>query len=70
WVLGGAVKGGRIAGRQVAVTQANLFQDRDWPVLTDYRSLLGGLLRKAYGLSQAQLAEIFPQAAPTDLALL
>src|SRR5580693_1989126 len=29
WVLGGSVKGGRMAGRQIAVTQANLFQDRD-----------------------------------------
>src|SRR5476651_1787507 len=69
WVLGGGVKGGRIAGPQVAMTRANLFQDRDWPVLTDYRALIGGVLRKSYGLSQAQLAQIFPQAAPADLAL-
>jgi uncharacterized protein (DUF1501 family) len=69
WVLGGGVKGGRVAGPQVAVTQANLFQDRDWPVLTDYRALIGGVLRKSYGLSQTQLAQIFPQAAPADLAL-
>jgi len=69
WVLGGGVKGGRIAGPQVAVTQANLFQDRDWPVLTDYRSLIGGVLRRSYGLSQAQLAQIFPAAQPADLAL-
>ncbi len=69
WVLGGAVRGGRIAGPQVAMTQANLFQDRDWPVLTDYRSLIGGLLRKGYGLSQTQLMQIFPAAQPADLAL-
>ena len=69
WVLGGGVKGGRIAGPQVAVTQANLFQDRDWPVLTDYRGLIGGVLRRSYGLSQAQLAQIFPAAQPADLAL-
>jgi uncharacterized protein (DUF1501 family) len=70
WVLGGGVKGGRIAGPQVAVTQANLFQDRDWPVLTDYRALIGGVLRKSYGLSQTQLAQIFPQASSADLALI
>jgi len=70
WVLGGGVKGGRIAGPQVAVTQANLFQDRDWPVLTDYRALIGGVLRKNYGLSQTQLAQIFPSAQPADLALI
>jgi len=69
WVLGGAVRGGRIAGPQVAMTQANLFQDRDWPGLTDDRSLIGGLLRKGYGLSQTQLMQIFPAAQPADLAL-
>jgi uncharacterized protein (DUF1501 family) len=69
WVMGGGVKGGRIAGPQVAVTQASLFQDRDWPVLTDYRALIGGVLQKSYGLSQAQLAQIFPSAQPTDLGL-
>ena len=47
WVLGGGIRGGRLAGRQIAVTQANLFQDRDFPVLNDYRSLIGGVLKKA-----------------------
>ena len=69
WVLGGGIKGGRIAGRQVAVTQANLFQDRDWPVLNDYRALIGGVLQKSYGLAPAQLDRIFPSVAPSDLSL-
>ncbi|HWY66646.1 MAG TPA: DUF1501 domain-containing protein, partial [Rhizomicrobium sp.] len=69
WVLGGSVRGGRVAGPQVAVSHASLFQDRDLPVLTDYRALIGGVLGKSYGLRQAQLTEIFPQATPADLAL-
>jgi uncharacterized protein (DUF1501 family) len=69
WVLGGAVRGGRVAGPQVAVTQANLFQNRDWPVLTDYRALIGGVLGKSYGLNQTQLTQIFPSAQPADLQL-
>jgi uncharacterized protein (DUF1501 family) len=69
WVLGGGVRGGRVAGPQVRVNQANLFQDRDWPVLTDYRALIGGVLRKSHGLNQAQLARIFPQVQPADLEL-
>jgi uncharacterized protein (DUF1501 family) len=69
WVLGGGVRGGIIAGKQVTVTETNLFQDRDWPVLTDYRSLIGGVLRKSYGLSQIQLNMVFPGAQPVDLAL-
>ena len=70
WVLGGKVRGGRIAGRQVEVSQATLFQNRDWPVLNDYRGLIGGLVRKTYGLNSDQLETIFPSAAPDDLALI
>jgi uncharacterized protein (DUF1501 family) len=69
WVMGGGVKGGRIAGEQIRVEQANLFQNRDYPVLTDYRALLGGLLRRMYGLNAAQLERVFPKALPKDLAL-
>jgi uncharacterized protein (DUF1501 family) len=69
-VLGGGIRGGQVTGRQVAITQANLFQDRDLPVLNDYRSLIGGVLQKAYGLSQAQVATVFPSATPQDLALI
>ena len=69
WVLGGDIHGGRIAGRQIAVAQANLFQDRDYPVLNDYRSLIGGLLKKAYGLGNDQLAQVFPAVEPTDFSL-
>ncbi|HWY60580.1 MAG TPA: DUF1501 domain-containing protein [Rhizomicrobium sp.] len=69
WVMGGGIRGGQIAGRQMAVTQANLFQNRDWPVLNDYRSLIGGVLQKSYGLQPAQVTEIFPSAQPLDLSL-
>ena len=70
WVLGGGIKGGRIAGEQVAVDQAHLFQDRDYPVLTDYRALLGGLFQRMYGLDQGGLQRIFAAAPPRDLELL
>ena len=70
WVMGGAVNGGRLAGSQVAVTEANLFQNRDYPVLNDYRSLIGGVLQKSYGLESAQLTDIFPAAQPADLSLI
>ncbi|WP_375462607.1 DUF1501 domain-containing protein [uncultured Methylobacterium sp.] len=70
WVLGGGVRGGRIAGRQVAADEANLCQNRDHPVLTDYRALLAGLLRRLYGLDQPSLRRIFADAEPADLALI
>jgi len=70
WVLGGGIKGGRIAGDQVAVDQAHLFQNRDYPVLNDYRALLGGLFQRMYGLDQNGLRQVFPSVQPKDLALL
>ncbi len=70
WVLGGAINGGIIAGEQQHVSRSTLFQDRDYPVLNDYRALLGGLYRSLWGLSADQCARVFPQAAPLDLKLI
>ena len=69
WVLGGAVKGGRIAGEQVEVKASTLFQNRDYPVLNEYRALFGGLARRMYGLSDAQLTTVFPGASARDIGL-
>jgi uncharacterized protein (DUF1501 family) len=70
WLLGGGLRGGQVAGEQLPVTAANLFQNRDYPVLNEYRSLLGGLLARQFGLSPAQLATVFPGAEPRDLGLI
>jgi uncharacterized protein (DUF1501 family) len=70
WVLGGAVKGGRMVGPQAPVTQSALNQNRDYPVLTDYRSLIGGVVQRAYGLTPARLDQVFPGAQPKDLGLI
>jgi len=70
WLLGGAVKGGRVVGPQAPVTQAGLNQNRDYPVLTDYRSLIGGVAKRAYGLTPASLDQVFPGAQPQDLGLI
>ncbi|HEX7814510.1 DUF1501 domain-containing protein [Dyella sp.] len=69
WVLGGKVNGGRIAGEQVAVNQQSLLQNRDYPVLTNYRDMLGGMLAKTWGLSGSQLQTVFPGAKPKNLGL-
>jgi len=69
WVMGGGINGGRIAGEQVKVEQARLFQNRDYPVLTDYRALFAGLLQRIYGLDAASLARVFAGAKPVELGL-
>lgn len=69
WVLGGGVHGGKIAGEQIVLSETTLNQNRDWPVLTDYRSLLGGIFRHVWSLTPAELGQVFPGAKPVDLQL-
>ena len=70
WVLGGGIKGGRIVGEQLRVSAGTLFQQRDYPVLNDYRAVLAGLFVRLWGLSGAQLDRVFPETAARDLQLL
>jgi uncharacterized protein (DUF1501 family) len=69
WVLGGSINGGRICGEQVPVDIANLFQNRDFQVLNDYRAVLGGLFAGMWGLSPQQVEQVFPDMAPKSLQL-
>jgi len=69
WMLGGAVRGGRVAGEQLRLERAALFQDRDYPVLNDYRALLGGVFGRLYNLSAGDLDRIFPGAKPLDVGI-
>ncbi|MPS96837.1 DUF1501 domain-containing protein [Comamonas sp.] len=72
WFLGGGLSsqaGGKVLGEQIEVTEKALFQNRDYPVLNEYRSLLGGLFARMYGLSASQLQQIFPASQPGRLQL-
>ena len=72
WLLGGSLSaqaGGRVVGEQMEVSEANLFQNRDYPVLNEYRSVLGGLFARMYGMTPAQVQQVFPQAVVKDLRL-
>jgi uncharacterized protein (DUF1501 family) len=69
WVLGGGVRGGRMVGPQVKLAAETLNQNRDLPVLTDYRSLIGGLVQRQFALGGNRLASVFPNARPVQLDL-
>ena len=69
WVMGGGINGGRIVGEQVKVEQATLFQNRDYPVLTDYRAMFAGLLQRMFGLETASVQRIFAGVHPAELGL-
>jgi uncharacterized protein (DUF1501 family) len=69
WVLGGGINGGRILGEQIKVEQPKLFQNRDYPVMTDYRSFFAGLFQRMYGLETPSVERIFASVHPTDLGI-
>jgi uncharacterized protein (DUF1501 family) len=69
WVMGGSIRGGRMVGEEVKVEQKSLLQNRDYPVLNEYRAVLGGVFRRIYGLQADRLAKVFPSVQPKDLAL-
>lgn len=59
WVLGGGINGGKVRGEQLRLEQPALFQNRDYPVLNEYRAMFGGLLARMYGLNAGQVEHIF-----------
>lgn len=69
WVLGGSVKGGRVLGEQMQLTPKSLFQNRDYPILNEYRSIFAGLFAEMYGLKHAQLDAIFAGVKAQRLGL-
>jgi hypothetical protein len=60
WVLGGTLRGGQVVGEQVPINAKTLFQNRDYPVLNEYRSVLGGVFKRLWGLNDKQLLDVFP----------
>ncbi len=70
WILGGGLRGGRIAGEQVAVERAKLLEDRDYRVLNDARDLHAGLFARLWGLRGDALDRVLPGSRPLDLRLL
>jgi uncharacterized protein (DUF1501 family) len=59
-LAGGSVSGGRMLGGFNGLAESSLNENRDLPVLIDWRSLLSESMRVTYGLSDSALDEIFP----------
>nr|WP_316644387.1 DUF1501 domain-containing protein [uncultured Roseateles sp.] len=64
FVLGGAVKGGRVLGDWPGLAKAQRFEGRDLRITTDLRALLKGVLADHLQIASAKLeAEVFPDSA-------
>ena len=58
FVMGGDVKGGKVYGRWPGLNEAQLNEGRNLVLTTDFRSVLGEILRKHLGVRD--LAPVFP----------
>lgn len=65
----GGINGGRILGEQVKIDLANLFQNRDYPVLTDYHAMFAWLCQRVFRLRAASVGRIFAGVHPAELGL-
>ena len=70
WIAGGGISGGKLAGEQTDLRQNTLFQNRDLPLLNDYRSVLSHVLSRMYGLNAAQLNTVFPGGSIKEYGIL
>ena len=65
FVMGGAVKGGRVISDWPGLKPANLFEGRDLAPTSDLRAVMKGVLHDHLGLAERVLAEqVFPDSAP------
>jgi uncharacterized protein (DUF1501 family) len=60
WIAGGKVNGGRVYGDWPGLADAQLYQNRDLAITTDYRHLLAMVLERHLRLPDAAMAKIFP----------
>jgi uncharacterized protein (DUF1501 family) len=64
WIIGGAVKGGRVIADWPGLKEADLYEDRDLKATTDLRAVLKGVLRDHLRVDERALAAtVFPGSA-------
>ena len=68
FVLGGAVRGGRIYGKWPGLAEQNRYEGRDLALTTDFRDVLSELVVKQ--LRNPDLAGVFPNYRASSLGLL
>ena len=63
FVLGGRVNGGKIYGSWPGLSAAALNENRDLAITTDFRSIVGRVIRGSFGLTETEIANVLPDYA-------
>lgn len=64
WLLGGAINGGKVYGEWTGLEEADLHQKRDLKITTDFREVIGTVLKEHMELSDSAIAQVFPGFTP------
>ncbi len=64
WVLGGAIRGGKVYGEWPGLAQSQLYQGRDLAIATDFRDAIASLLVQQMQIEASNLTQIFPGYVP------
>jgi uncharacterized protein (DUF1501 family) len=64
WLMGGAIKGGKIYGTWPGLGEEQLYEKRDLAVTTDFRTVLSKILISQFQLTPSQLSQVFPKFSP------
>jgi uncharacterized protein (DUF1501 family) len=64
WVMGGPVKGRKVYGKWPGLATADLYQERDLALTTDFREPIAAVLRAHLQFSEAQITRVFPARPP------
>ncbi|MGH8278244.1 MAG: DUF1501 domain-containing protein [Gammaproteobacteria bacterium] len=72
WLLGGKANGGKVYGDWPGLADAQLYQNRDLAITTDFRQVIGTVLTRHLQLPDGVLGKVFPDGlgATADLSSL
>ena len=60
WVLGGAVRGGKVYGAWPGLNEGDLYQGRDLAITTDFREVISAVLMNGMRLDASRVAHVLP----------
>ncbi|MBK9145420.1 MAG: DUF1501 domain-containing protein [Candidatus Melainabacteria bacterium] len=69
FVMGGGIRGGKVYGQWQGLDRGKLFEGRDLPVTTDFRSVIGQAAHEHMSIATADLGKILPDFQLTDRSM-
>ncbi len=66
WLMGGGVQGGKVYSRWPGLNPNNLWEERDLAVTTDFRSIIGTVMNRHFGLDDNTIRRVIADYQPDN----